>query len=186
MKISGEAMVVANRYARALLQVVLEEKEDCERIERELGDVSALLESNPDLGQALGSPAVISSKRVAIVEKLFGKKKLSRVTMNLLRVMAAKERIAVLSMVQAAFGRQVNEHEKIENAEVVSSYALSKKEETALAGRLGEITGKTVRAEFRTDPELVGGLIIRIGNRIYDSSVTTQLARFKERLLSTH
>ena len=106
--------------------------------------------------------------------------------MNLLRVMAAKERMPVLPMVRAAYRRQVDEHEKVEKAEVVTSYALSKKEEKALIGRLSEITGKTVRAEFRTDPELVGGLIIRIGNLIYDSSVTTQLARFKERLLSTY
>ena len=186
MKISGEALVVANRYARALFQVVLEEKEDSERIDRELRDVAAVLESNPDLDQALGSPAVVSSKRVAIVEQLFGKKKLSRITMNLLRVMTAKERMPVLPMVQAAYRRQVDEHEKVEKAEVVSSYALSKKEEKMLIGRLSEITGKTVHAEFRTDPELVGGLVIKIGNLVYDSSVTTQLARVKERLLSTH
>ncbi len=186
MKISREALVVANRYAKALFQVVLEKKEDPERIDRELRDVAALLEANPELDRALGSPAVVSSKRVAIVEQLFGKKKLSPTMMNLLRVMAAKERMPVLPKVRAAYRRQVDEHEKVEKAEVVTSYTLSKKEEKALIGRLSEITGKTVRAEFRTDPELVGGLIIRIGNLIYDSSVTTQLARFKERLLSTY
>jgi len=186
MKISGESQVIASRYAKALFQVVLEKKEDSERIDRELRDVSAVLEANPELDRALGSPAVVSSKRVAIVEQVFGKKKLSRTTMNLLGVMTAKERMPILPMVRTAYRRQVDEHEKVENAEVVSSYALSKKEEKALIGRLSEITGKTVRAEFRTDPELVGGLIIKIGNLIYDSSVTTQLARLKERLLSTH
>ena len=186
MKISGEALVVANRYAKALLQVVLEKKADPERIDGELEDIVAVLEANPELNQALGSPAVVSSKRVAIVEQLFGKKKLSPETMNLLRVMAAKERIPALPMVRAAYRRQLDEHKKVEKAEVVTSYTLSKKEEKALVGKLSEITGKTIHADFRTDPEVVGGLIIRIGNFIYDSSVTKQLARFKERLLSTY
>jgi F-type H+-transporting ATPase subunit delta len=186
VKLSGEALVIANRYAKALFQVVLEKKEDSERIDRELRDVSALLEAHPDLDRALGSPAILSSKRVAIVEQLFGKKKLSRTTMNLLGVMTAKERMPILPLVRAAYRQQVDEHEKVEKADVVTSYDLSKKEEKALIARLSEITGKTVRADFRTDPELVGGLIIKIGNLIYDSSVTTQLARFKERLLSTY
>ena len=92
MKVTGEALVIANRYAKALLQVVLEKKEDPERVDRELADFAGLLEANPELGQTLGSPAVVSSKRVAIVEQLLGKKKLSRTTMNVLRVLAAKER----------------------------------------------------------------------------------------------
>ena len=54
MKISGEALVVANRYAKALFQVVLEKKEDPEQIDRELRDVVALLEANPELDRALG------------------------------------------------------------------------------------------------------------------------------------
>ena len=62
---------------------------------------------------------------------------------------------------------------------------LAKRREEALIGKLGQLTGKTVRAEFRTDSNLMGGLIVRIGNRIYDATVTAQLARFKERLLST-
>jgi F-type H+-transporting ATPase subunit delta len=164
--------VVASRYASALLRVVLEKKEDPERIDRELGEMGALLEEHAGLSQALASPAVVSSRRVAIVDGLLARSKLSRTISNLLRVMAAKKRMAILGLVQEAYRRHLDEHQKVETAEVVTSHALS--------------TGKTVRAEFRTDPELVGGLIVRIGNRIYDASVTAQLARVKERLLSTY
>jgi F-type H+-transporting ATPase subunit delta len=178
--------VVASRYASALLRVVLEKKEDPERIDRELGEMGALLEEHAGLSQALASPAVVSSRRVAIVDGLLARSKLSRTISNLLRVMAAKERIAILGLVQEAYRRHLDEHQKVETAEVVTSHALSKAEEKSLIGKLGELTGKTVRAEFCTDPELVGGLIVRIGNRIYDASVTAQLARVKERLLSTY
>ena len=91
----------------------------------------------------------------------------------------------MLGLVREAYRRQLDEHQKIEKAEVITSHALSKAEEEALIGKLGQLTGKTVRAEFRTDSNLMGGLIVRIGNRIYDATVTAQLARFKERLLST-
>ena len=185
MRASAEARVVANRYARALLQVVVEKKEDPERIERELGEMVALVESHPDLSRALGSPAVISSRRVAVVADLASKSKWTEITSNLLRVMAAKERMLILGLVQEAYRRQLDEHREIETAEVVTSHALSKAEEKALIGKLEQLTGKTVRAEFRTDSNLMGGLIVRIGNRIYDATVTAQLAQFKERLLST-
>ncbi|MGH9462212.1 MAG: F0F1 ATP synthase subunit delta, partial [Vicinamibacteria bacterium] len=96
MRASGEARVIANRYARALLQVVIEKKEDPERIERELAEVVALLESHADLRQTLGSPAVVSARRVAVVDDLAGRSKWTETTANLLRVMAAKERISIL------------------------------------------------------------------------------------------
>lgn len=185
MKESGEARVVANRYARALLQVVVEKKEDPERIDRELGEVIALFESHPALGETLGSPAVVSASRVAVVDDLVAKSKWTQTTSNLLRVMAAKERMPLLELVRDAYRRQLDEHRNIEKADVVTPQALSKAEEKALIKKLEELTGKTVRAEFRTDSNLMGGLIVRVGNRIYDATVTAQLARFKERLLST-
>ena len=184
MRASGEARVIANRYARALLQVVIEKTEDPERIERELAEVVALLESHADLGQALGSPAVVSARRVAVVDDLVRRSKWTETTANLFRVMAAKERIPILELVRESYRRQLDEHRNMEKAEVVTPQALSKAEEKALIGKLEQLTGKTVRAEFRTDSNLMGGLLVRIGNRIYDASVTAQLARFKERLLS--
>lgn len=184
MRASAEARVIAKRYAKALLQVVIEKKEDPERIDSELGEVVKLFESHPALGQILASPAVVSSRRVAIVDKLFSGSKVSQTTANLLRVMAAKKRMPLLGLVREAYRRQLDEHLKVETAKVVTAHALTKAEEKALMGKLEELTGKTVRAEFRTDSTLVAGLIVRIGNRIYDASVTAQLTRFKERLLS--
>ena len=184
MRASAEARVIANRYAKALLQVVIEKKEDPERIDSELGEVAAVVEAYPALGQVLGSPAVVSSRRVAVVDKLASASKLSPTTSNLLRVMAAKERMPLLGLVREAYRRELDEHLKVETANVVTAHALTKTEEKALMGKLEELTGKTVRAEFRTDSTLVAGLIVRIGNRIYDASVTAQLTRFKERLLS--
>ena len=185
MKVSGEARVIANRYARALLQVVVEKKEDPERIERELSEAIALVAAHPDLGQILQSPAVVADRRVAVVDDLVERSQWTKTTANLLRVMAAKERFAILELVQDAYRRQLDQHRNIEKAEVVTPQALSKAEEKALIGALEKLTGKTVRAEFATDSNLMGGLIVRIGNRIYDATVTAQLARFKERLLST-
>jgi len=91
VRASAEARVIASRYAKALLQVVIEKKEDPERIDSELGEVVKLFESHPALGQILASPAVVSSRRVAIVDRLFSGSKVSQTTANLLRVMAAKK-----------------------------------------------------------------------------------------------
>jgi F-type H+-transporting ATPase subunit delta len=186
MRGSAEARVVANRYAKALLRVVLDKKDDPEQIDRELLEMAELFKSHPDLERTLASPVLVSSRRVAVVDELVACSRLSRTAANLLRVMAAKERLSLLELIRESYRRGVDEHLEIETAEVTTAQALNKKQEEKLIEGLGAMTGKTVRAHFRSDSEVLGGLVVRIGNRIYDASVASQLERFRERLLSTY
>jgi F-type H+-transporting ATPase subunit delta len=176
--------IVAERYAKALLQVALDKKTSLDRIGKELEGFRALLERENALRAALESPTVPGTKRVKILDALLASAKVAPETQNLLRLLAKNERVALVPFVADSFRQLVLEHEGIQPGEVISAHPLSSDQKKRLAGQLGQALGKTMELSYRTDPEILGGIVVRVGNRIFDASVTTQLRRFKEKALS--
>jgi F-type H+-transporting ATPase subunit delta len=176
--------VVAERYAKALLEVAVDKKTDPGRIAEELEGFQSLLERERALRTALEAPTLPGTKRVKILDSLLASAKVSPETQNLLRLLARNERIPLVPFVAESFRKLVLEHEGIQPGEVVSAHPLSSDQKKRLAGQLGQALGKKMELSYRTDPEILGGVVVRVGNRIFDASVTTQLRRFKERALS--
>lgn len=183
MKASGEGRVVARRYAKALLQVALEKKVDARQLGQQLAVLAAQVESLPGLAQALSSPTVARSTKTKLIETLLAATGADRLLANLLSTMARRDRLGALRLVGEAYAQAVDAHEGIEPAEVASAERLSERQQQKLAERLAALTGKRMRLSYRNDPAILGGLVVRIGNRIYDGSIVTQLDKLKERLL---
>ncbi len=175
--------VVAERYARAFLGVALDKKTSLDRLGKELDGISELLERESALRAALAAPTIPAAKRVAILEDVFASAKPAPETLNLIRLLARNERILLVPLVAESFRRLVLEHEGIQPGEVISAHPLSADQKKRLAGQLGQALGKTMELTYRTDPQIVGGVVVRVGNRVFDASVTTQLRRFKEQAL---
>lgn len=186
MRATRGARMVAERYARAFFAVVLDRKGDLDRAGREVSGLAGLFEREPKLLDVLSSPAVPSEKRVSVVERLLASAKASEETVNLARLLTTNERIGLTADVSAAFQRLVLEHRKIEPGEVTSAQPLTEAQRRRLAESLGRALGKTMELSYRTDAELVGGVVVRVGNRIFDASVTTQLRKFREKALAAH
>lgn len=176
--------VVAERYARALLDVVLDKDKDPDRIAKELEEVAELLSAHRRLADTLSTPAIVPEKRVAVLNDLLSKQKLDPATTNLLRLLTERERMPLLRVVVEQYRRLLLEHKRIQPGEVTSAHPLTKEQQKRLAQGLGKALGKTMELSFQNDPELVGGLVVRVGNRVFDASVVTQLQRFKEKALS--
>ncbi len=176
--------VVADRYARALLDVALDKKTDLDRIAEELQGFQDLLERESSLRAALEAPTLPGAKRVAILEAVLASSKVAPETLNLLRLLARNERIPLVPFVFESFERLVLEHRQIQPGEIVSAQPLSSDQKKRLAGQLGLALGKTMELSYRTDPEILGGVVVRVGNRVFDASVETELRRFKEKALS--
>ncbi len=184
MKSAAGSGVVAERYARALLAVALDKKADLDRIGKELSEVAELMRKETRLATVLSSPTIAAPKRVEILDEILGPSKLSPLTGNLLRLLTTNERMPLIEEVSAAFRRLTLEHKQIQSGEVVSAHDLDAEQRKRLAKSLGEALGRTMELGYQVDPGLVGGLVVRIGNRIFDASVTTQLRRFKEKTLA--
>ncbi len=173
---------VARRYATALADVV-EKTGEADSIRTELKTWEAMIASNADLANAFGNPAIAHLKKEAVLEKLIEKAKPSRTTSNFLRVLLKNGRFNELGEVGTKFDSVIEERRGIVHGTVTSAHDLSEAEKTELKTALEKVTGKTVNLTFGLDKDLIGGVVARIGSTVYDSSVKTQLATLRERLL---
>ena len=182
------SFVIAKRYARALLEVALDKNDknaDPDTIERELSEIGALLESHPALANALSTPAIAAETRVAVLKEVISGQSLADATVNLLRLLTLRERMPVFGLIVEHYRKLLLEHKRIQPGEVTSAHPLNGRQQKRLSDGLGEALGKTMELTFSNDPKLVGGLVVRVGNRIYDASVIRQLERVKEKALSS-
>jgi F-type H+-transporting ATPase subunit delta len=176
--------ILADRYARALLEVAIDKKLDLDRLLSELDSIDKLLEREKALESALGAPTIPPSKRIEILEAVLAKAKVTPEAMNVLRLLVKNDRVSLVPLLAGSFRRQVLEHRQIQEAEVMSAHPLSNDQKARLAGQIGRALGKTMELTYHIDPKILGGVVVRVGNRIFDASVTTQLRQFKERAIS--
>ena len=174
---------VARHYARVLLETVVAtgDEENLEALAGGLEEFAASLERSPELLKTLTSPAIARQRRAvvarAVADRILPDSHLGR----FVSVMVARERSGHLAETAAAFRAALDEHRGIVEAQVVSARPLDERDRESLEAALASAFSGTPRLHFREDPELLGGFVIRVGNRIYDASVSRQLSRFEEK-----
>ena len=173
------------RYARALLDVAVKEKGDLQQIDEQLASFVDLFTQHPTLAQVMLNPAVpVPRKRAAMVE-LTARAGVSPILTKLLVLLAERDRLVLLSDMLAAYRERLLDHQHVVRAEVTTAAPLSAERARAIEQGLAKVTGRTVKLGTRVDPSIIGGVVARIGDTIYDGSVTTQLAKMKKRLVES-
>jgi F-type H+-transporting ATPase subunit delta len=173
----------ALRYARALFDVSVKEA-DIQQVGRELTRFTAMVSSHEGLSRALANPAVPAPRKRAVVEQLLSRGKVSPVLSKLLLMLADRDRLVLLPEMTAAYEQRLMEHANVVRAELTTALALPADRVSALQQGLASLSGRQVQLETRVDPSIIGGAVARIGSTVYDGSVTTQLQKMKERLVS--
>lgn len=173
----------ASRYARALLDVALQES-DPSTVETALATVAGAMHDHLELTQALTNPAVPAQARRGIVDALSTRVSAPSPAARLLALLADRDRLALVPEVLTAYRTMLREHRRILRADVRSAAPLPAATLDALAARLSAATGRTVEVDARVDPTLIGGIVTTIGSTVYDGSVRTQLARMHQQLVN--
>ncbi len=173
--------VVAKRYARAVFELALEEGrlEDCRQ---ELKALERLFDEVPEFEDVLKSPMYPEGVKRQILEAVKSRSAMSPLLARLLEMLVEKGRIAYLRDVIGAYERLLNEHNNIVKAEVVAATDLDDHVVERIAESLKRMVGKTVIVEFHKDPNLIGGVVAKVGDLVLDGSVRTQLRNIRETL----
>jgi F-type H+-transporting ATPase subunit delta len=172
---------VARRYARALLEVALDKKVAPAMAER-LAEAKALLHGNAELRNILLNPAVSADKKKKIAHAIWGKS--DALFALLMGLLAGRGRIALLPSIAAAYADLWNAHRGVVAAEAISATPLAAAQQTALAASARTLSGREVELSTALDPNLLGGVVLKMDGRTYDGSVRTQLQRLRARLTS--
>jgi F-type H+-transporting ATPase subunit delta len=170
--------VVARRYAEAYFDLARQEgKVDAWR--EDLARAVEMVE-NPAVAEALRNPRVHVTDRVRLVMDLLDG--LQQPTRNLVRLLVERGRSDLLRAVLSHYGRLADAASGVTRAEVVAAVPVDEALERRIAQVLGERLGGRVRTTVRQDPDIIGGLVIRIGDRVIDSSLRTRLQQLRAAL----
>jgi F-type H+-transporting ATPase subunit delta len=169
--ITGEA---PTRYAQALLDLA-EETKSLARVEKDLKSFKKMYDSSVDLKRLAESPVFATEDKVAALTAVAKKAKLSVLTQQFIGTVAGNRRASDLPGIISAFNDMVARRRGSQVAKVTSAAKLTAAQTTAIKSQLKKSLGRPVDIETSVDPDLLGGFVVRIGSRLYDSSLKTKL-----------
>jgi F-type H+-transporting ATPase subunit delta len=171
----------ARRYAEAAFQVA--QRDGMLETWRAELDEAAAVTSDEQVERMLANPAVALETRLEMAQSIFGKV-VSKPVLNLIGLMLRRGRIDQLTRVAAEFRRLDNARQGITLATATSAAPLSPEDIRALTARMEQFTGGHVELDLQVDPSLLGGLVVRVGDRLIDGSVRGRLERLRNQLVS--
>lgn len=165
---------IANRYAKAVFELAREGKY-IKALEADLAILEAALGDSKELVALISSPLVTRQQQRIAVAALGAKMKLSDVMQAALGLKAEKRRLYVMPQFIAALRDLIAEHKGEVSAEVIAAKALTKAQKDKIAKALKAAVGKDVNIELAVDENLIGGLVIKLGSRMIDTSIRSRL-----------
>ncbi len=172
---------IARRYAAALFDLALEEKQ-LEETAKELAGLQSLFSQNDELAQTMTSPVYSRQDKVAAMEALTNQAKASKIATNFIKLLTQNDRMAAFPTAVAAFERMVQDHNNVVTAHIKSARVLSSDQRKSLNKELEKKTGKKVNMEIEVDPDLIAGLTVMIGSDLYDASLKAKINRLSQEL----
>ncbi|MBV8917937.1 F0F1 ATP synthase subunit delta [Bradyrhizobium sp.] len=169
---------VSGRYATALFELA----RDAQSIDAVLADLAQfdrLLAESDDLKRLVRSPVFSADTQMKALSAVLEKAEISGVSANFLKVLTANRRLFAVADVIRAFRALVAKFKGEATADVTVAEALSDTNLDALKAALKSVTGKDVTLNVKVDPSIIGGLVVKLGSRMVDSSLRTKLNSIK-------
>lgn len=162
------------RYASALFDLANEDGKLAE-VEADLTNFSKLLDMSPDLRRMVASPVFSAEDQQRAVSAILAKAGISGLTANFFSLIARNRRLFAAPAMITAYKALAARHRGEVTAEVTSAVALNEEQIAELKSTLKATVGKDVQLDMRVDPAILGGLIVKVGSRMVDSSLRTKL-----------
>ncbi len=175
------AKLVSKTYGDALFALAME-KNTIDVLYEEVLSLQSVLNEHEELIKLINHPKIIKEEKIKIVDKIF-KNRISEELIGFLTLIVTKDRFTDIQDILVYFTDEVKEYKKIGVAYVTSAVSLSEEQKQLIKKRLLETTDyESMEMHYKVDDTIVAGLIIRIGDRVIDSSVKTKLQSLSKQL----
>ncbi len=165
---------IAKNYANALIEI--------EDAGAELDVVSEILKSSPDLVSALVSPAIPEAQKSAVIDEVFSKD-ISPKMVEFLKILINKNRFKEFDGIVAAYKGAIDKTKNIAHVEVVSAVELNDKAKEKITAKLTQKLNKTIQTQWSLNPEIIAGLVVKIGDDVIDASVKSKIDQLEKALV---
>lgn len=175
---------IASRYARALVEVILEQKIAPDAAREQVRSIVTAVHESAELRKVWESPAISAEQKRAVLDAIARQIGALKPIRNFIAVLIDHRRIAMLDDIVRQFETELDEKLGYAEAEISSARELSSEEKTALQSQIERLTGKKVRPRYVANSALLGGVMVRVGSTIYDGSVRGQLEKMKQEMIT--
>ena len=179
------AKLVSKTYGEALFQAACEGggSAKCAELLEEIQVLRGILSENPEFDGLMKHPGITKQEKLQVMETVF-RGRISEELVNFLDIIVSKERFGELDEIFEYFSDRVKEKQRIGVVYITSATALTQKQMAAVEQKISETTSFVkLETHYSVDQELIGGLVIRIGDRVVDSSIRTKLDHMTKQLL---
>ena len=170
--------LIADRYASALYELAAESK-NIDAVLKNFEFLQKNIKENKDLKLLIKSPLIASDDKQEIMEKILSKQLANKLTTTFLKVISNNKRFVHLSSIISQFiNINVQKRGKI-LADVTSADKLSDKQKNEINDQLKSILGEKLSLNFKVDKKIIGGLIVKVGSKMIDSSLASKISKLK-------
>ena len=171
--------VAAKRHAQAVFQLALEQGE----LEKWLEDLKTIATtlSEPQLMAILESPSVHLDEKMALISRCLPG--VSQLALNLVYLLIARRRLSLIEQIVSEYERLADAYQGLEHAEVTTAIPLDEEDKKRLSERLASLTGTRIMLSTKVNPDVIGGFVVRIGDRLIDGSIKSKLNSLRKSLV---
>lgn len=173
---------LAKKYAVAMFELAQEENKLVEYGEQ-LAEISTLFKTQPELKAFMSNPQIQPSAKKELLNKVFGSD-IEKSVHNFMLLLIDKRRIALIEEIVGEYEALYNEVRNIVVAHVTTAVAMEKPQEKALTAKLEAITGKHIQLKTHIDKSIIGGVVVKMGDKLIDGSVTSKIKSLGKQLMA--
>lgn len=173
---------IAKRYAKSLIELMLDSENNQEEIKTDLNNVKEILLSSPELNSAMTNPVVSAFDKEEIITSVF-EKDTKEVTRNFLKLLVEKNRFNLIFYIIDAFNQLLDKINNLVQVKVIGAVELDKKEKEKIQNKLKEKLNKEINVAYDVDNSIIAGLVYKIEDDILDTSFAHKLEELKKELI---
>ncbi len=176
------AKLISKTYGEALFELAIEENK-VDIFEQEIGALLDIMKQNPEFLQLLNHPKISKEEKLKVVDEVFGKR-VEKEILGFLNIIVSKERYKDLVAIMEYFLEEVKAMKGVGVCYVTAPMELKDAQKDAIVAKLLKTTSfKKMEMHYSVDEKLIGGIVLRIGDRVVDSSIQTKLSKLESDLL---
>ena len=173
--------ILARRYARALFAIG-EDQGEYKKYGEELFGIAEILENNPKLLQVFRNPLIKAEDKKKIINQITDKIEVSKIVQNFCLLLGDKDRLGNFPSIQIFYNKLLDQKEGLLRGKLVTAIELSSEKQKEIRNKLEEKFAQSLILDHETDNNILGGLVLQVGDKVYDASLKAQLDRLKENI----
>jgi len=173
--------IVARRYAKALFSLGVKEKA-ADTFGKDLAGIAGAMDASPDLLKLFKSPSFNAQEKKSVLDKVVAKLNMAPLSVNFLSVLADKGRLDCLQDIQKTYSELLDGVSGVVRGKMTTAVELPSKRQKDIKAKLEKKSGKTLVLDFGVDPAIIGGVVLRVGDKVLDASIRAQLQMLKDQI----